>query len=172
MRRLPQMTVSFQKTVPGLSELALKRFVRRAAGAVRLRGSVNVRVAGDRELQALNQQFRGKDYPTDVLSFPADDAHASSVAGDIAISADSASRNARALGHEVSLEIKILALHGLLHLAGHDHESDRGQMAALEQRLRTELHLPAALIERSRADTVPYTRISLRTRRKPMARRP
>ncbi|MBA3914904.1 MAG: rRNA maturation RNase YbeY [Acidobacteriales bacterium] len=164
------MTVSFQKTVPGLSELAMKRFVRRAADAVKLRGSVSVRIAGDRELQALNQQFRGKDHPTDVLSFPAGDAYASTLAGDIAISADIATRNARVLGHPVSLEIKILALHGLLHLAGHDHESDRGQMAALEQRLRRELRLPAALIERNHADAASHTLSPRPTSRKRMLR--
>jgi len=97
----------------------------------------------------LNRRFRGKDKATDVLSFPAEGLGAGGWAGDVAISADIASQNARALGHSPVEEIKILALHGILHLAGFDHENDRGQMAREEARLRRLLRLPVSLIERS-----------------------
>jgi probable rRNA maturation factor len=69
-------------------------------------------------------------------------------AGDVAISAEIAASNARRLGHSPSEEIKILVVHGLLHLRGYDHERDHGEMARKEEKLRTELKLPVALIER------------------------
>jgi probable rRNA maturation factor len=138
-----------------MNEASLNRFVARARRAVGLRGGVNVLVTTSLELRALNQRFRGKDSPTDVLSFPADSISAPKFAGDIAISADIALRNARQLGHSGAEEIKILALHGVLHLAGYDHERDRGEMARLEQRLRRQLRLSAALIERSEVPARP-----------------
>ena len=99
-------------------------------------------------MRQLNAQFRGKDYATDVLSFPPP-TFVEGFSGDIAVSADSAARNAHALGHSVADEVKILVLHGVLHLAGYDHESDNGQMAEKELRLRRKLGLPVALIERA-----------------------
>jgi probable rRNA maturation factor len=100
-------------------------------------------------LRSLNARFRGKDHATDVLSFPADVVGVNGYAGDVAISAEIAAQNARRLGHSAADEIKILTLHGVLHLAGFDHEQDRGQMARKEQRLRKQLGLPDGLIERS-----------------------
>jgi probable rRNA maturation factor len=141
--------VILRKSVPGMNEASLNRFVARARHAVGLHGGVNVLVTTSRELHALNSRFRGKHAPTDVLSFPADSVIAPKHAGDIAISADIALYNARRLGHSGAEEIKILALHGILHLAGYDHESDRGKMARLEERLRRKLRLPVALIERT-----------------------
>ena len=141
--------VTFRKSVPGLSEMALARFVVRARRAAGLHGSINVLVSGSRELQALNFRFRGKNKPTDVLSFAPMPGLVSGLAGDIAISAESAAQNARHLGHSGAQEIKILVLHGILHLAGYDHESDRGTMARKEVRLRKSLGLPSGLIERS-----------------------
>jgi len=91
----------------------------------------------------LNRRFRRKDKTTDVLSFPSLDG------GDIAISLPLAKQNARALGHGIGDELKILILHGALHLKGHDHESDDGSMARLEQRLRKKLALPLSLTERA-----------------------
>jgi probable rRNA maturation factor len=132
-----------------MNEASLDRFVARARRVVGLRGSVNVLVTTNRELRALNSRFRGKPIPTDVLSFPADSGTAPRQAGDIAISAEIAQQNARRLGHSAAEEIKILALHGVLHLAGYDHESDRGEMAHVEERLRRKLRLPVALIERT-----------------------
>lgn len=132
-----------------LTETALARFVTRACQAVKLKGHVNVMITSSRELRSLNRQFRGKDKATDVLSFPALPGWADGQAGDVAISADIAAQNARALGHSPADEVKILALHGVLHLAGYDHERDSGQMARKEDKLRQLLGLPIGLIERN-----------------------
>lgn len=138
-----------RKPVGRLSEADLARFVSKACRAVRLKGSVNVMVTGSREMRSLNRRFRGKDKATDVLSFPPMAEFASGLAGDLAISAEIASKNARALRHAPADEVKILVLHGVLHLAGYDHESDQGEMAREENRLRRRLGLPVGLIERS-----------------------
>ena len=103
-------------------------------------------VTADQELQRLNREFRGKDYPTDVLSFPSVDR---SSLGDIAISIDRAAEQARRFRHPLEDEIGILMLHGLLHLMGLDHENDRGQMARVETRWRKKLGLPDSLIQRA-----------------------
>lgn len=123
----------------------LSVFTRKARRAVGLRGELSVRITSARELQALNRRFRHKDKPTDVLSFPA----LGSEGGDIAIAREIAAENARSLGHSVDTELKILILHGLLHLAGFDHESDNGDMTARESQLRKQLGLPFGLIERT-----------------------
>lgn len=141
--------VILQKRVVGLSEAALERFVVRAKRITGLHGSITVLVTSSRELRSLNQRFRGKDKPTDVLSFPPDPLSARGYAGDVAISAEIASQNAHRLGHSPADEIRILALHGLLHLSGYDHETDAGTMARKEQSLRKQLGLPMALIERN-----------------------
>jgi len=141
--------VILQKRVVGLTELALDRFVARACRAAGLRAAVNVLVTSNAELKELNRRFRGKDQPTDVLSFPALPGLKPRYAGDIAISAEIAAHNARTLGHTPAEEIKVLALHGILHLRGYDHERDRGKMARREEKLRRDLRLPVALIERS-----------------------
>jgi probable rRNA maturation factor len=108
------------------------------------------RITNDAELQSLNAQFRKKDYPTDVLSFPA--VHAPirrvCVLGDIAISIQRARTQAREYHHAPEDEIRILMLHGLLHLLGMDHESDSGQMKRTETRWRRKLGLPAGLLDR------------------------
>ena len=141
--------VVLQKRVAGLNESGLDRFVAKAKRAVGLRGAVTVLVTSNQELRRLNQCFRGQDRPTDVLSFPAEVLSAAGFAGDVAISAEMATQNARQLGHSPAVEVKILVLHALLHLAGYDHEADSGEMARKEERLRQQLRLPAALIERS-----------------------
>ena len=105
-------------------------------------------LAGDRELRRLNREFLGKDYPTDVLSFP--EPGPDGFLGEIAISLERAGEQAGLYGHSLEEELKILMLHGLLHLLDMDHEKDRGRMARIEKRLRQELGLPAALIERVR----------------------
>ena len=138
-----------RKNVAGLSEIALARFVTRASRAARLHGAVNVLLTSNSELRALNSRFRGKDRPTDVLSFPPVFGLGNAFAGDVAISAEMAAHNARRLGHSPAEEVEILVLHGLLHLAGYDHERDHGEMARTEERLRRALHLPAGLIDRS-----------------------
>lgn len=130
-----------------LSRLALARFANRAQRAAGVAGEVNILLTTDAEMQRLNQQFRGKNKPTDVLSFPYA-ARPDHQGGDIAVSLQTARAHAAQQGHSLLTEIKVLILHGMLHLAGHDHERDRGQMRRLEQRLRSELHLPSGLIER------------------------
>ena len=141
--------IIIRKRVPGVSESALARFVARVARALKLKGSIHILITSSRELQALNHRFRGKDKPTDVLSFPPMTEFSTGLAGDIAISAEIAARNAKALGHSTAAEIKTLALHGILHLAGYDHERDNGFMARKEEKLRHSLGLPVSLIERS-----------------------
>lgn len=138
------------------------RFVVRAARVAGVSGKVNVLLTSSRELQSLNQRFRGKDSPTDVLSFPAAATLVEGLAGDIAISAELAASNSKKLGHSAVDEVKILVLHGLLHLAGYDHEQDQGTMARKEQRLRKLLGLPVSLIERSQSTsngTMPKGRV-------------
>ena len=105
-------------------------------------------VTSDAELRRLNRQFRKKDYPTDVLSFPALERNGS--LGELAISFDRAKAQAQEFGHGVQEEIGILMLHGVLHLAGMDHETDRGEMARAERRWRRRLTLPLGLLERGR----------------------
>src|SRR5579863_4060461 len=123
------------------SARTLARFLTRAQKAVRLRGRVSVLLTTDREIRRLNRRFRGIDKPTDVLSFPVEAFIQSQerIAGDLAISIPTARRQSAEQGHAVGVELKILMLHGLLHLAGYDHETDTGQMARREQRLRAQL---------------------------------
>jgi probable rRNA maturation factor len=152
--------VILRKRVAGLSEVTLDRFVRRARKAARLRGIVNVLVTNSAELRVLNRQFRGKDKPTDVLSFPSSvekQDKKKPLAGELAISADIAKENADHLGHSVAEEIRILTLHGILHLAGFDHEQDHGEMAREETRLRRQLKLEIGLIERSHSPAMNRT---------------
>lgn len=148
-RRTEINLVILRKPVAGLSDTALAKFVARASRAIKLKGTVNVLVTGSAELRSLNRRFRAKDQPTDVLSFPPGPCLVNGLAGDIAISVDIARQNARRLGHSPAQEIKILALHGVLHLVGYDHERDRGMMAGKERQLRRALGLPSGLIERS-----------------------
>jgi probable rRNA maturation factor len=141
--------ILFRKRITNLTESALERFVARARKAVGLKGGVDVLVTSNVEMKRLNREFRRKDKATDVLSFPAEPD--SALAGEIALSAEIAARNARALGHSPAEEVKILVLHGVLHLRGYDHEEDDGQMARLEKKLRASLRLPCGLIERAAA---------------------
>jgi probable rRNA maturation factor len=104
-------------------------------------------ITDDRELRRLNRQFRGADYATDVLSFPAGEEVG--ILGELAISAGRASAQARQFGHSALDEIRILMLHGVLHLTGMDHETDRGEMARAETRWRKKLDLPSGLIART-----------------------
>jgi len=115
---------------------------------VGLRGEVEVLLASDRTLRRLNRTFRGKDKATDVLSFPASREFAGEHGGDLAISLDTAQRQADAFGHSLRDEVRVLLVHGLLHLSGMDHEVDCGEMAAREGALREALRLPDGLIER------------------------
>jgi probable rRNA maturation factor len=128
----------------------LETFLAQARRAVGLAGSVSVLLTGDAEIQRLNREFRRKNKPTDVLSFPAgENGGRSRAAGDLAISVETAAREAQRLAHSLSLELKVLLLHGTLHLAGYDHETDSGEMARKEESLRRKLGLAQGLIART-----------------------
>jgi probable rRNA maturation factor len=155
--------LAIEKTVDGVSEHALARFARRARQAAGVHGKVNITLISNRRMKALNRSYRGQDKVTDVLSFPAIPAVAHDFAGDIVISGEQAARQAREFGHDTVQELKVLILHGMLHLAGMDHESDSGQMARREERLRRQLHLRDGLIARVRHGS--STRVKRRRKR-------
>ena len=115
------------------------------------RGTVAIAIISDPAMRRLNRLHRRVDKTTDVLSFPSGPSGPSGpqVLGDVAIARGVAARQARELGHSAATELRILALHGLLHLIGYDHEGDRGQMARVEERLRRRAGLPAGLILRA-----------------------
>jgi probable rRNA maturation factor len=133
----------------------LGRWLQGAAPA-RARGELTVAFASDARVRALNRTYRGVDKATDVLSFPQDlplgNGNGAAVTrpylGDIVIARGVARRQARALAHAEATEWRVLALHGLLHLLGYDHEADTGAMRRLEQRLRRRGGLERGLIER------------------------
>ena len=138
---MPENTTSvlFRHPSPGVRRTELRRFLKDLGQRILPGQGVSCLIASDEDLSALNQEFRGKNYATDVLSFPPED---------IAISFDRAAAQAAELSHSVEDELRILMLHGVLHLAGMDHESDGGAMARAEARWRKQLGLPAGLIER------------------------
>ena len=125
---------------------ALETFAETLRTRVAKGKAYHCRITNDDELRALNSQFRGNEYPTDVLSFPLDGDPDS--LGDIAISLNRARAQAKQYGHGPLDEIRILLLHGLLHLRGMDHETDAGQMARTETAWRKKLGLPNSLIAR------------------------
>ena len=135
-------------SAPGLA-----RWLARVAPA-RARGTVSVVLVSDQRIRALNRQYRGLDDPTDVLSFPdpgaPGDERAPTFLGEVVIARGVARRQARRAGHSEATELRVLALHGLLHLLGYDHERDQGQMRRVEQRLRRHGGLREGLIERTR----------------------
>jgi probable rRNA maturation factor len=130
----------------GLSRAGLGRFLKTAQAAVGVADEVQVLLAGDATLKRLNREFRGKNKATDVLSFPA--VPGMGYGGDLAISLETAQRQAEEHGHSLRDEVRVLLLHGLLHLAGMDHEVDGGEMAAREAELRKALGLKSGLIAR------------------------
>jgi probable rRNA maturation factor len=116
------------------------------------RGAVTVALLSDARVRELNRRFRKKDRPTDVLSFPSAGVEPGAAAqrylGDVVIAAGVARRQAKEAGHSIQTELRVLALHGLLHLLGYDHERDAGRMARVERRLRRKGGLREGLIER------------------------
>jgi probable rRNA maturation factor len=124
----------------------LREFARTLQNQVARGRNFDCLIADDAELRRLNREFRHKDYATDVLSFPA--AGAGSYIGDLAISLERAREQAREFDHSTYDELRILMLHGVLHLLGYDHETDSGRMARAEKRWRAKLGLPSGLIER------------------------
>ena len=130
-----------------LSSGGLGRWLERAAPRKSRGRVVSVALVSDRRVRALNRRYRGLDYATDVLSFPAgaNGRHRPDPAaflGDIVIARGVARRQARAAGHGEQTEVRLLALHGLLHLLGYDHERDDGRMERVERRLRRAAGLP------------------------------
>ncbi|HVT48170.1 MAG TPA: rRNA maturation RNase YbeY [Vicinamibacterales bacterium] len=153
--------------VVGRADASLARglapFLRRAAPAGPP-AALTVAIVGDGWMRRMNRAFRGADYATDVLSFPDEEpspstrrtAHAAAPAssapvflGDLCIARGVARRQAAEHGHAASTEVRLLALHGLLHLLGYDHERDRGEMRRLEERLRRRAGLPTGLTARA-----------------------
>jgi probable rRNA maturation factor len=137
-------TVTFRRIPADVRPRVIQSFARKLERDVAKGARFDCLVTGDAELRRLNAQFRGKDYATDVLSFPGEDGHL----GDLAVSAARAKAQAREFGHSTEDELRILMLHGVLHLLGMDHEADNGRMARAERRWRRELGLPNGLIER------------------------
>jgi probable rRNA maturation factor len=139
-------TVNFRRVPATLRRRSIENFARKLEAEVSKGRAFDTLITGDAEIRRLNRDFRGQDYPTDVLSFPSGDPAVS--LGDLAISLNRARAQARQFGHTVEQEIEILMLHGLLHLLGFDHEADSGLMARAEKRWRARLALPNSLIER------------------------
>ena len=115
----------------------LRRLLSAAAEALDVSGEVALVLTGDRAVRTLNARYRGKDKPTDVLSFPGPGGALG--LGDIVISVETAARNARGLRRTLPQELDVLALHGFLHCLGYDHDTDDGTMDRLEGRLRRKL---------------------------------
>ena len=156
----PASTVLFRRIRRRLNRARVRALARRMTLEVAGGRPFTCLLTGDAELRRLNRDFRGRDYPTDVLSFPASSVGLQACGrprsspaeplGDIAISLPRAAAQARRQGHPLEDEIGILMLHGLLHLLGYDHQRDRGRMARAEARWRKALGLPAGLTERGR----------------------
>jgi probable rRNA maturation factor len=141
-------TVLFQHPSRAISRRALKAFVNDLARRLG-QGPVTCLVATDADLRELNRKFRGKDDATDVLSFPSAGT-GSTALGEIAVSLDRAAEQACNFGHSLEEEVRILILHGMLHLTGLDHERDNGEMERAERLWRRRLRLPLGLVERTR----------------------
>lgn len=147
----PDRPVVLFRALPARSRLsteeknALRNFAVDLSARVAQGRAFTCLITKDREMQKLNKDFLQHDYPTDVLSFPSEDAGL----GDLAISIERAEAQAREFGHDRVEELQVLMLHGLLHLLGHDHERDRGEMARAERKWRSEFNLQATLIGRT-----------------------
>jgi probable rRNA maturation factor len=140
--------VLFESRAVKLDRDWIRQFATRLRGEVAGGAPFTALLASSRRLRRLNRDFLGKDAPTDVLSFPSPGP--GGFLGEMAVNVPLAAAQAAEYGHPVEHEIGILLLHGLLHLLGHDHETDRGAMRRLESRWRRRLGLPAGLIERTR----------------------
>ncbi|HTV04386.1 MAG TPA: rRNA maturation RNase YbeY [Acidobacteriaceae bacterium] len=144
----------------------LETFLADAVRVARLTGFVSVLLTGDAEVRQLNREFRGQDKATDVLSFPAGEVHGRlRTAGDLAISVETAAREAALRGHSLDTELRVLLLHGVLHLAGYDHEIDNGEMARMEDALRKKLGLKEGLIARTAKPDTRAKPVPARSRR-------
>ncbi len=144
----PDSILLYLRTPRSLARKPLAQFATLLREQVAEGRAYHCLLTDDKELRRLNREFLSKDYATDVLSFPSGEEDGE--LGEMAISVDRAREQAEALGHNVETEIQILMLHGLLHLLGMDHETDRGKMRRTETAWRKKLGLPAGLIERAR----------------------
>jgi probable rRNA maturation factor len=142
-----EISILFRHPSRRILRRPLREFLIEAARQVMPGRGVACLITDDRELRELNRRFLRKDFPTDVLSFPS----ANGASGELAISLDRATAQAAAFCHSIEDELRILMLHGLLHLAGMDHEIDAGEMARAEARWRKRLKLPPGLVERAHA---------------------
>ncbi len=149
MSEPPGSIVVFRRVPAGIRASALERFARVLRDDVAEGRAFECLITNDRELQQLNLNFRGKNSATDVLSFPAPEQPGEPFLGSLAVSWQRAAAQAREHGHALETELRILMLHGILHLLGMDHETDRGRMARAESRWRQRLKLPDGLIERA-----------------------
>ncbi|MCC7236611.1 MAG: rRNA maturation RNase YbeY [Bryobacterales bacterium] len=152
----PASPVLFGRTPSRLRRRAVRLLAERVRTEVAGGRAFTCLLTGDREVKNLNRRFRGRNEPTDVLSFPAPclpEGLASilpaQLLGELAISCERARVQAREHGHSLEEEIGILILHGVLHLMGMDHETDRGRMRRAETRWRRKLELPEGLVERA-----------------------
>lgn len=136
----PKLTLGDRR---GIREFASK-LSREVAGSA----SFTCLISNDRELHRLNYEFLNHNFPTDVLSFPATEG--GTELGEIAISLERANAQAAEFGHSCSEEVRVLMLHGILHLTGFDHERDRGEMARAERKWRAFFDLPSTLIARTK----------------------
>ena len=137
-------TLTLRRPFEDLRPRALQLYARHLQAQIAGGRAFDCLITGDAEMRRLNRTFRAHDYPTDVLSFPGFAPHL----GDLAISIQRARAQARRFGHGTEEEIRILMLHGLLHLLGLDHENGDGRMQRAERRWRARLGLPCGLIER------------------------
>ncbi len=129
------------RALPGLSKRLREVGVAALQRVGVVEGELSVLFCDDRTMELLNRRFRHKAKPTDVLSFPAHDRLPSGTVhlGDVAISVETAARQAETAGHSLERELCLLLIHGALHVCGFDHEQDHGEMEALEKQLREEL---------------------------------
>jgi len=146
--RTPALVLKNLQRSVKFSDGSFRQFLRHLADELAPGGtSATLVLVGDERMRTLNRRFRGLDRATDVLSFPADpedvpaDSEDAAYLGDIVISVDTARRQARRRGSTLRRELRVLALHGLLHLLGHDHETDNGEMRRIEYRLRRKLQI-------------------------------
>jgi probable rRNA maturation factor len=145
-------TVTFRRAPASLKRRGSENFARQLQQEVAKGRPYDCLITGDAGLRKLNRDFLGKDYPTDVLSFPEASVPGTPQSiGSLAISLGRARAQAHEFGHSIEDEVRILMLHGVLHLLGYNHESDRGRMARAERKWRARLALPNGLIERARS---------------------
>lgn len=132
----PEVTLQNPTGAPEGDDPDLLSWLERLIAELAPGASFTARLTTDREVRRLNRTYRGKDAPTDVLSFPGGSGPEGEHLGDVVIAVPVARRQAEAAGHSPARELRVLLLHGALHCLGHDHETDEGEMEGLEEELR------------------------------------